>query len=230
VQVTLVYERNAISPPFSIDWAKVENAQDVLQVVDGKWKWDASGIRPVELGYDRMLNVGDSSWTDYEVSVPVTVYGYDPAAFDQKTGGRHAGISVDLRWLGHSDVPEVCPPPHCGWDPVGNFNKYWFMPDGADFLGMKTQEKQDEFPSQPYHVQIGHTYWFKASVETVDGENIYRMKVWEAGVETEPKDWLFESRVPAGDGATDNPRHGAFALVAHHSDVSFGNITVTPLP
>jgi len=109
--VTVAYHPAAIPLPFHIDWAKVKNAQDVLQIVDGKWRWDSSGIRPVELGYDRFLTVGSLGWTNYQVTVPVTVHGFDESAFLQSTGGRHAGISVDLRWLGHSDVPRVCDQP-----------------------------------------------------------------------------------------------------------------------
>jgi hypothetical protein len=225
--VTVTYDRRSVSLPFTIDWAQVKNAQDVLQVVDGNWIWDASGIRPVEMGYDRMLAVGDSSWTNYEVTVPVTVHGIDPAAFKQKEGGEHAGVSIDLRWIGHSDNPRKCVQPRCGWNPVGDFNKYWFQPSGKDYLGLKVLENEKQFPTVPFKFEVGHTYLFKVSVQTTGEGNLYRMKVWEQG-SAEP-DWMFERVAPPGQGALTNPDHGAFSLVAHHSDVSFGNITVTPI-
>ena len=131
-------------------------------------------------------------WTDYQVTVPVTVHGFDKSAFIQATGGRHAGISVDLRWLGHSDVPRICDQPHCGWDPVGNFNKYFYMKDGVTFLGIKVKEKEEGFPTHPYKFQIGHTYIFKASVQTTPRGNQYRMKVWEKGT-PEPTGWTLEN-------------------------------------
>jgi hypothetical protein len=229
--VTVTYHHGKASLPFQIDWSKVTDAQQVLQIVDGKWTWDASGIRPVELGYDRMLNVGDATWTNYEVTVPVTVHGIDPDAFKESAGGDHAGISIDMRWIGHSDDPRKCDPePHCGWNPVGNFNKYWFLPSGNNYLGLKILEDEKEFATLPYKVQIGHTYIFKTSVQTTPKGNLYRFKVWEPSVQDEPPDWMFERLATPGLGGLTNPDHGGFALVAHETDVTFGNITVTPLP
>lgn len=223
--VTVVYAPGQAALPYEINWARVGNAQDVLQIVDGKWRWDASGIRPVEPGYDRMLAVGDASWTNYQVTVPVTINGFDTGAFDQQSGGEHAGVSIDLRWIGHSNDPPRCRQPLCGWNPVGNFNKYFFMPDGQRYVGLKVKEKEAGFPTLRYEMPAGHTFLFKASVQTTPQGNRYRLKVWERGVEPEPEGWLLESTAPPG-----NPSHGAFALVAHHSDVTFGDIRVEPLP
>ncbi len=228
-QVTVTFQHKVPKLPYVIDWSKVKDLQQVLQVVDGKWQWDANGIRPVELGYDRMLALGDTSWTNYMITVPVTVHGFDEAAFNEKESGNHAGISVDLRWLGHSNDPVVCAPPHCGWNPVGDFNKYFYKPNGDHFLGLKVKEKQDNFPTLPYEFHIGHTYIFKASVQTTAQGNLYRMKVWEQGT-PEPAKWMFEQVAVPGSGPEDNPPSGGIALVAHHSDVTFGNVTVTPLP
>lgn len=230
VTVTLVYHRQPLPLPYTIDWANVANAQDVLQIVDGKWAWDAAGIRPVEPGYDRMLAVGDQSWTDYQVTVPVTFNGYDPAAFKDRNGGMHAGISIDMRWIGHSDSPVRCAQPHCGWDPSGSFNKYFIMPDGNNFLALKTQEKESGFVSVPVKFEMGHTYIFKASVQTTPGGNLYRFKVWEPSARAEPAGWMFERTAAPGSPPQGDPDHGAIALVAHHTGVTFGNIRVEPLP
>ncbi len=229
--VNLTFHHNAITLPYTIDWSTVKNLQDVLQVVDGKWQISPNGIRPVEMGYDRMLAVGDASWTNYEVLVPVTVHGVDPTAFNDKQGGDHAGISVDMRWIGHSDDPVKCSPsPSCGWNPVGDFNKFFFKEDKNNYLGLKLTEKEQNFPPVVYHFDPGDTYFFKADVLTTPQGNEYRFKVWEKGKETEPATWMFD-RTIAFDGSPEgNPLHGAFSLVAHHTDVTFGNISVTPLP
>ena len=229
VTVTLSYHHVVPPLPFVIDWSKVHNAQQVLQVVDGKWRWDASGIRPLELHYDRMIAIGDQSWTNYQVTVPVTFHGYAPDAFQSKEGGKHAGISVDMRWMGHSDDPAQCDPPRCGWNPVGDFNKYFIMPDGKNFLGLKVREKEASFPTIPARFEVGHTYIFKASVQTTPDGNRYRLKVWEQGAQTEPAKWMFDRMSLPGKGALVNPNHGAFSLVAHQSDVTFGNIRVEPI-
>jgi hypothetical protein len=231
VTVTVTYKPGNASLPYQIDWSKVSDAQQVLQIVDGQWAWDASGIRPVGLGYDRMIAVGDAAWTDYEVSAAVTVHGIDADAYQEKAGGEHAGISIDMRWIGHSDDPRKCDPaPRCGWNPVGDFNKYWFQQSGSDYLGLKILEDEKDFATLPYKVQTGHTYIFKASVQTMPGGNLYRFKVWEPSVQAEPPDWMFERLATPGLGGLTNPDHGGFALVAHETDVTFGSITVSPLP
>jgi hypothetical protein len=230
VKVKIIFNRHDLSLPYRIDWSKVRSAQDVLQIVDGKWRWDASGIRPVELGYDRILSVGDVRWTDYQVTVQLTVHGFDPAAFEHKNGGRHAAIAVDLRWVGHSNHPVQCTQPPCGWIPVGNTNRYYFMPDGQHFLALKIRSNGEDSPSQPYVLETGHAYTFKASVQTTPDGNLYQFKVWEHTVEPEPDGWMFENIGIPGPPPDGNPDHGAIVLAAHHSDVTFGSILIEALP
>lgn len=225
--VLITYEKHdtPLPLPYKIDWATVKNIQHVLQVVDGRWQRDASGVRPLEMGYDRMLAVGDSRWTNYVVTVPVTVHGVDLSAFQSKEGGIHGGISVDMRWIGHSDDPRRCPPPRCGWNPVGAFGKFFFKPDANNYLGLKVLEKEDTFPTIPYQFETGHTYVFKVSVRSTPQGNRYQMKVWEQGVQSEPADWMFD-RTASPELDRFQPDHGAFALVAHYTDVTFGNVLV----
>jgi hypothetical protein len=227
VTVSYLPQSQPVSLPYKINWTQVKDAQQVLQIVDGKWNWDASGIRPQEIGYDRMLTVGDAHWTDYTVTVPVLVHGIDPAGFHDKNSGKQASFAVDLRWVGHSDIPVQCPQPHCGWDPAGDFNKFFFKEDKADYLAMKVGEKETGYPTQPYTFHPGDIYTFKVSVETVPQGVRYRMKVWEASTEQEP-DWIFDRVVSAEKDSAYVPEHGAFALVAHYMDVTIGDILVEP--
>jgi hypothetical protein len=229
VTVTFQPSAEVLPLPYRIDWSRVKNAQQVLQIVDGKWAWDANGIRPLEIGYDRMLTVGDSRWTNYQVTVSVLVHRIDPTGFHDKYSGKQASMAVDLRWVGHSDIPVSCPQPHCGWDPVGNFNKFFFKQNDADYLGMKVHEKETGYPTKPYTFHPGDTYIFKVSVETISQGTQYRMKVWEKGTEKEPVDWTFDRIVPLSE-SSDVPAHGAFALVPHYLDVTIGNILVEPIP
>jgi hypothetical protein len=92
---------------------------------------------------------------------------------------------------------------------------------------MKIDEKETRNPMVPYQFDSGDTYIFKVSVQTTPQGNLYRMKVWEKNKESELASWMFQRLAPA-DSA--NPDHGAFALVAHYTDVTFGNILVQPLP
>ena len=59
--------------------------------------------------------------------------------------------------------------------------------------------------------------------ENPDGRTRYRCKTWEAA-KAEPDGWLVENI----EGPEDS-QAGSFLLVAHNSDVTIGDVRVTPL-
>jgi len=77
--------------PYHVHWNTLRNIQEAAQVVDGQWKLEPDGIRPATLWYDRMVALGDMSWRDYEVTVPVTIHGFDPAAYNPISAGPMLG-------------------------------------------------------------------------------------------------------------------------------------------
>jgi hypothetical protein len=229
--------------PYTIRWSEVENILDVVQVVDGKWTWDANGARPAEHGYDRVLAVGDLSWTDYEVTVPATIHGVDLSGYETSESGG-AGLGVNFHWLGHTDDPHKCRwdrqpiQPHCGWRPNGGSNWYSFRrfrPENPqpDYLAIDVDPspQPEEFSrTQAIEFQFGHTYHFKARVErNPEGLLWYRLKVWEPAVEDEPVDWTLERLAYPGDEVNGVLQNGSILLVSHHVDVTFGDITITSL-
>ncbi len=50
--------------PYRIRWQDTALISDAVQVVDGKWSLSGTGIRPVHPAYDRLIVIGDHSWTD----------------------------------------------------------------------------------------------------------------------------------------------------------------------
>jgi hypothetical protein len=75
-----------------------------------------------------------------------------------------------------------------------------------------------------FHMAFGVTYMFKMRVETIAGVGgAYKLRVWEQG-QTEPSTWLLQ-----GQGAMSDPQTGCFALLSHHVNAEFGNVTVTSL-
>ena len=77
--VTVEYVPGNVWPfDYAIDWSSVNDMLDVVQIVDGQWTFDGSGIFPTVLGYDRTFVVGDELWADYEVTIPITVHSIDP--------------------------------------------------------------------------------------------------------------------------------------------------------
>ncbi len=220
--LTLTANFNDPGLPFAIDWSTVHDVQDVMQVVDGQWETSRSGIRSTVLGYDRILALGDIGWNDYVVTVPVTIHSLDPLCLDGGCPGK-PGVGVIVRWQGHYDWDGS--QPRTGWWPIGAFG--WINWDistmdarfqlwGSDSTRVATARNQA--------VSFGETYMVKMLAQTVPGEyHAYRFKVWPS-TQPEPLDWMFTHEEPITSLG-----QGAISLVAHHADVTFGNMTVEPL-
>jgi uncharacterized repeat protein (TIGR02543 family) len=223
--VTLQYQANSVWPlPYSINWANVSNAQAALQIVDGNWSWDASGIRTVQDGYDRVLAIGDMTWTDYEILFPVTIHSLDTSAYNSSISVG-PGLGVNIHWLGHTNNPVVCTLLHCGWIPTGASDWFAWKQNALGSLSIETNPPGGSSATTSRQLLAGHTYWMRARVQTgANSNNTYLLKVWENGVETEPASWTLQRASGSG-----NLSNGSFLLVAHYVDATFGNISVTPL-
>jgi hypothetical protein len=81
--------------PYSIDWSSATSIEDVAQVVDGLWELETDSVRTSITGYDRLVALGETSWDDYEVTVPITIH-------NMPSGG---GVGILLRWDGHILYP-----------------------------------------------------------------------------------------------------------------------------
>ncbi|MDD9944323.1 MAG: Ig-like domain-containing protein, partial [Myxococcales bacterium] len=195
--------------PLVIDWSTLstpEEIQSVAQVVDGKWRLQDGELRNHSQEYDRIVAFGDQTWTDVEVTVPVTVL-----------GSFASGYGIILRWAGHTDHPVVCGQPSCGWMPLGAL--LWEYQNHLEIWPNELQSTRVRT-----FVEYGTTYWFKARVETLsDGTSMYRLKVWRDG-DPEPATWTLEA-----PGDPDGTARGSVALVSHVSTVRFGTVTVTEL-
>ncbi len=216
--VTVDYVTDGIWPePYTIDWSTVTNIQDVAQVVDGLWTIENGSLRPVVMGYDRVVAVGDVAWADYEVTVPVTMHALDPAGYLWPSVS--PGFGLTLRWPGHTAWDDA--QPTWGWRPAGAGVWYDAGYDGPLSLGGDDGLSQsDPFRTLEYDVR----YIFKMRVQTVPGQGtFYAVKVWEDGG-LEPAEWDLAGM----EGLSEVPS-GSCALTAHHTDVSFGNVTIIPL-
>jgi len=201
---------------YVIDWNQVQNLQDVAQVVDGNWEVANGILRPLQVGYDRLVAVGDATWVDYEVVVPITIHGYSPDGF--LPGSNRPGVGLLMRWVSH--LPPGQPQHNFR---LGAIGFYRIDQDGTGKLEMWTEDSKAT-PGLQRTLAYEVPYVFKMQVETLASSHQYRFKVWEQG-QPEPPAWdLVE------DQALSEPSSGALVLVAHHMDVSFGTVTVTPLP
>ncbi len=217
--VTVVYEDGAVwDANYTIDWSTVTNLQDVVQVVDGTWDYTADGVRPVDLGYDRLIVLGDDSWDNYQLSTTIT--GHDLSNVDPR--GRDGGaFAIGMLWGGHTDDPIS------GWQPVSGWNP------GASFFYTDRLESRSyhNFNSllgtSPFQMQEGVTYNLVVEV-TQAGiyDRVYSLRIWEEGT-AEPQGWNIQTVETYA--ITEAPATGGLYLNAHYYDVTFGDIQVTEI-
>jgi hypothetical protein len=214
--------------PYSINWSSVTNIQDVAQVVDGQWKVTPGGLLTVDVGYDRLIDIGDVTWNSYQVEVPITIRGLDTVnGYDAPSYGPALGILMG--WDGHEDcsafLETICDPsaqPIWGWWPSGDLGELRWTTgfEGIRLIGFNPDTQVEQAQS----IEIGATYHFKMKVEVNGSGPLYSLKIWKDGT-TEPASWLTDQQGEGGD-----PVAGSFLLLVHHVDVAIGNVTVTALP
>ncbi len=219
--VTVELFENAVGVPFSVDWSIESNILNTAQVVDGDWVIDGSEVRLADaaaLGYDRLLAVGDQTWTDYEVTVPVRFEGHGDQWGTPQSGLPLFGLG--LRWQGHTASGSLRP--RHGIYPVGAYT--WFRWDSTLSSGRYELSGNNGSPLIRANgtVVTGDELVIKARVQTIAGGTRYSVKYWDPA-DPEPAAWLLEIVEDNG------PASGALALFTHHSDVRFGTISVTPL-
>src|SRR5659263_381676 len=216
--VTVNYSCNNVWPlPYSINWRNVASIQDAAQIVDGLWTKDANSIRPVIIGYDRLIAIGDMNWTDYEITVPITIN--TALVSSAPSGGPNFGVS--MRWQGHNKYSNEQPGEK--WWPIGAIGGYMFTGStyrlqiiGHD-LNRITLIANDKSGKT---LTVGVPYMFKMRAMTNGTRTLYTLKVWQQGT-AEPIPWTI-----SGYGNSIGLRQGSAMLNAHYSNVSFGNVTI----
>jgi len=216
--VTLTYDSgNSWPTTYNTDWGSLTVDGDpqtpdpaILEqahVVDGNWTVEGDSIRTVEPGYDRLIALGELDWRDYEVTVPFTVHEImNPSEW---------GVGLIFRWNGHTNDPDYCDQPLCGWKPLGDIG--WVTQNGLNIWDYLTG------PTTSFPTQLNTAYWMKMRVETLASGATYNLKVWEVG-QPEPVSWNLTRA--HGD---DFPMSGSLLLVAHQADASFGNVSIVPI-
>ncbi|MCE5229772.1 DUF1349 domain-containing protein [bacterium] len=200
-----------------VNWASVARVQDASQVVDGRWSLAAAGAKNDSIGYDRLIDIGDMNWTDYEITVPITVHSWDPAGVGGING--YPGAGFIIRWNGHTNDPPVATQPLSGWNPFGNCVWYRWDDTGGHSNTFELGNLND---NTGVVLQYNVTYIYKVRVETIPGVGtLYSKKVWKQG-DLEPAEWTKQAY-----GATD-VAHGSILFIAHWVQMTVGNITVRP--
>ncbi len=221
--VTVNYDAGNTWPlPYTANWGALGSVQAGAQVVDGQWAIAGGRLETVVPGYDRLVALGDMSWTDYEVTVPVTVLSLNSDEWGSPSNG--AGVGLLVRWLGHAETGSQ---PNEGWRRFGALAWYRWTPTGNAAFEMLGHGGRDLVKRTDQTLALNTPYVFKLSVQSSDfagSPSTYRFKFWPVG-EPEPAEWYLTAIGNSGE-----PDHGSIMLVAHQAMVSFGNVTVTPLP
>ena len=206
--------------PYETDWASAGHISEMAQLVDGEWALEGDTVRPTVLDYDRLIALGDLSWTDYEVEMPLTVHALGTEWGTPQSGDPLVGFT--LRWQGHAQRRNELP--RIGLYPTGAYA--WFRYAGDNPAAGKYELiGNNHFPivrDSGAPLPLGVPMVFKARVETLETGSRYSFKFWPQAA-AEPAGWSLQMV------DEDTPSSGAIAWFAHHADVSFGNVTVTPL-
>lgn len=217
---------NSWPQTYGVDWSTTSSIGNVAQVVDGKWTIQSNGLRTVQTGYDRAVAIGERTWTNYEITVPITIFSVDSvAAFQFPSNG--AGIGFLMRWPGHSDLPGPLAgrQPKTGFLPLGALSWYAYQPGGVQQFRMLGNNVQTiAVDSTGKRLSLNIEYNFKMRVQTLPGTgSVYRMKVWQVGT-SEPPTWDL-----TGMQGLSDPQMGSVLLMAHQVDVRIGNVSIVPV-
>jgi hypothetical protein len=230
VTVYLEKLRGTYPLPVNIDWSNVKDPQDVGQYVDGKWVLEKDGLRTVRTGYDRIFLIGDTNWVDYEVTAAFIFHRADPQP-GPVSGGN--GLGILMRFSGHvtgghRDFPAG--QPKWGYQPFGSIGLLrWEDGSGQDptiqfFRGDNDQVQNfgtiSLVPSQKYYMKMRSV---TLPDQGLEGVTRYSFKIWKAS-KKEPLHWTWE----VDQKSQHSLRKGGVVLLAHHVDVTFGNISIEP--
>ena len=115
--------------------------------------------------------------------------------------------------------------PRTKWYPLGATAEFMIQnhPAESRWRIIVDGKKEDFYAQNARKIEFGKRYMMKHQVESNGGtKTIYRAKLWEAD-QPEPKAWDV-----TGEEDHDVAAGGAL-LLAHYSDLTFGNVTVKPL-
>jgi hypothetical protein len=221
--------------PYTINWTPSTKIQDVTQVVDGKWEIQSDGtVRTKQIGYDRLLDIGDmSAWKNYVVTAEVTVHYINDSNIPAPPSHTDNvfGVGFVVGWKGHtkdvfghpsSEQPGVGHPfPAVGWySNSGGIGPYLSLYQNTP---SHHESVMAYLPSNGLALKFETKYIFKMQVKanSDNRSSHFSFKAWPAS-SPEPSQWSVQA-----DG---DLSQGSVLLGAHRTDVSFGKVTVTPAP
>jgi hypothetical protein len=221
--VTVVRKNGTpVQPPIEIDWAREGIPNAHAQVVDGRWEVNGRYVTTREVGYDRLIAIGDVSWKNYEILVPVIVHGLETRAYTWPS--THTGVGVVMYWKGHyrwSKDEHASGQPRFGPAPYGAIGWWTTWPDAGEHLNFFDVDFKPRGRT-PRRLRLNMPYLFRVRLRTDSaGRTLCRMRVWEEDGR-EPSEWDVTTEAPLN--ALDS---GSLLLGAHETVAGFGPVRVT---
>jgi hypothetical protein len=208
------------SLPFTITWDEPGPSRN-FQIVDGSWNF-ANGCAVVsEIGYDRLIALGDVSWRNYRVTVPFQVHSINPRAY--ATPSVHTGVGVVVGWLGHSTwIPDAdaSGQPRFGPGPYGAIGWHTTWIDNDPNVNLFDGDFNRMVESA---YQVRPDVWYRLCVQSACRNSerpVFSLKIWRDD-ETEPEAWTIERRAPLNALGS-----GGVLLGAHETAARFGPVLV----
>jgi LmbE family N-acetylglucosaminyl deacetylase/regulation of enolase protein 1 (concanavalin A-like superfamily) len=210
---------------FTANWTSNASITQEAQILEGQWRYEGNGVRPLTTGFDRALIVGDTDWTDYDVMMPFTIHSLNPST------GQGAGVGLGLGWQGHNawNQPRhghpsggLCLYARNGSDGAPSVLQIGYSPGPVDDTTLALRDDIALTPGVQYMMRFRQQDGFQA------GKTRYSCKVWRAD-QTEPNAWTLQADIPDWPGTT-GQRSGSTVLLAHEADATFGDTVFTALP
>ncbi len=208
---------------YTAHWSSADSASEQAQIFEGQWTYDGDGIRPVTTGFDRLIALGDMDWKDYEVTADMTFN-----SFDTSRPVVGSAIGLALGWQGHTAWGQprfghpsggLCLYSYSAWDTLPFRVQLGYSPGPAHDTIVDWQ-----YDDVPLGVQV--TMRFRER-ELGNGSTRYSCKLWQSD-KPEPAAWTVEADIADWENETGTHR-GSVVLVAHHADVTFGDVTISPI-
>ncbi len=208
--------------PYSIKWSEVKKIQDVVQVVDGQWQITDEGIKTKNKYYDRFFAVGDSTWKNLKVKTRVKLHSFT-VPYKAPPSYNVSHFAIASLWPGHSVDGRQ---PSRQWYPLGatsefrleanHQNSRWRIFDGLYFYKEASKEEYRTIEPETWYSIIHQ-------VEEVGDSIRYSVKLWRDDI-PEPKTWDLIALEKKS-----YPETGSVCFLAHNTNVTFGDIYISPL-
>ena len=222
--VQFTYNSTAVwEMPYDLNPQAVTDIQQAAQVVDGSWVLSPGGLHNLDVGYDRVLAVGDQTWQDYDVRMLVTIHAIDNTAYNSSISV-NPGLGISMHWTGHTNDPVTCSQPKCGWNPTGASAWYgWTQPGSPQGSGLF---KLMAYPpsgsgttpmTNTMQFNVGDSFWMRVQSQKNASGVLYNAKIW--GLNDPEPDWMLTKQADAT-----NLDYGSFLLVAHYVEVTFSQV------